>query len=141
VIESEQTRLHAMLMAVAITTAVVMSFAMTVSYFVRILHRGGGSGRRVGWMVGILIPLLWGGPMLADFVRWAMQQEDDAPTFSRVCTASPIGALTMTWGDLRERERVDPTTGVAAQAALAALLAGLYYGTARGRVAKVPVAP
>jgi hypothetical protein len=131
---SDQERgMKSLLAAIVITATVVVSFAMTMSCLLRTLHRGGA--RRTAVFAGVLIPLLWVGPILIDVARWvAVQQQDDrAPLMTRLSTASPIGALVMTWGNMRDRYRVSPVPGVVVQAALAVTMTALYYGTGRRR--------
>jgi hypothetical protein len=129
----ERLHLSKRVAAILSTALTVAAFLFSVSYIMRILHRG--NARRTTWLIGLFIVFIVATPLIAEVVRNVISDMNNFK-WSRMAGVSPVGAIILTWGG----GEADPAPGILMQIAIAALLAILFHSTGKGN-AHAPAAP
>jgi hypothetical protein len=116
------------------TAIALAAYALGLSYLLRIVYRV--SERAIfigaGWIFLVMLV-----PLIVDVVRHGMADDYSDPAITVIAPFSPVGTLLCLYGD----SSADTTPGLIAQGALAAVMACLFYSTARrrGRQAVTPL--
>jgi len=110
------------------TFLVMALFLLATSWLIRLLYALEVKRTRV--IVGLWFFAAWLGPLGIDLVRAGLEASPtDESMLSPISGCSPIGAFISIWAE--PAASADPRAGLAVQAALAAVLAALFYGLQR----------
>lgn len=76
---------------------------------------------RAGVVAFLWVMVTWGGPVMADLVRFGFADKPDAEPLATMASGSPLGALVILWDDANHRRALDPLAGLILLAAINAI--------------------